>query len=136
MEFRVLGPREGRDHGRPPPPGSAARKTVTILFVDLVDSSRLSLALDPEALWNLLTRYFDEMSAIVHKHGGIVEKYIGDAIMAVFGVPILHEDDALRALRAAVEMRAALAVLNIDLEAAWGVRLATGRVISSSPAKW
>ena len=116
-----------------PEPG--ARKTVTILFADLVDSTRLSLSLDPEAVWNLLTRYFDEMSAVVHRYGGTVEKYIGDAIMAVFGVPTLHEDDALRALRAAVEMRDVLAAMNPDLEAVWGVRLAnrigvhTGEVI-------
>ena len=112
------------------------RKTVTILFADIVDSSRLSLALDPEALRNLLARYFDEMSAIIQRHGGIVERYIGDAIMAVFGVPILHEDDALRAVRAAVEMRDTLAILNRELEAGWGVRLAhriginTGEVIA------
>ena len=117
-------------------PTSDVRKTVTILFADLVDSSRLSLALDPEALRNLLARYFGEMSAIVRRHGGIVEKYIGDAIMAVFGVPILHEDDALRAVRAAVEMRDTLAILNRELEAGWGVRLAnrigvnTGEVIA------
>src|SRR5690349_15657104 len=131
----VLETRAGRDHGRLAVPEPGARKTVTILFADLVDSSRLGRSLDPEALWNLLTRYFDEMSAVVHRHGGIVEKYIGDAVMAVFGVPTLHEDDALRALRAAVEMRDTLAALNADLEAVWGVRLAsriglnTGEVI-------
>ena len=76
------------------------------------------------------------MSAIVRRHGGVVEKYIGDAIMAVFGVPTVHEDDALRAVRAAVEIRTALAVLNRDFEAGWGVRLAnrigvnTGEVIA------
>ena len=76
------------------------------------------------------------MSAVVRRHGGIVEKYIGDAIMAVFGVPTLHEDDALRAVRAAVEMRDTLAALNRELEAGWGVRLAnrigvnTGEVIA------
>jgi class 3 adenylate cyclase len=103
-------------------PGSApdVRKTVTIMFADLVDSSRLSLALDPEALRDLLARYFGEMSAVVRRHGGTVEKYIGDAIMAVFGVPTVHEDDALRAVRAAAEMRDALANLNEDLEARWG----------------
>ena len=112
------------------------RKMVTILFSDLVDSSRLSVQLDPEALKGLLSRYFEEMSAVVERHGGIVEKYIGDAIMAVFGVPVLHEDDALRAVRAAVEMRETLAILNHDLEAGWGVRLAdrigvnTGEVIA------
>ena len=117
-------------------PGPDVRKTVTILFTDIVDSSRLSLALDPEALRNLLARYFGELSAVIRRHGGIVEKYIGDAIMAVFGVPILHEDDALRAVRAAVEMRDTLAILNHEFEAGWGVRLAnrigvnTGEVIA------
>jgi predicted ATPase/class 3 adenylate cyclase len=117
-------------------PASGARKTVTILFTDLVDSSRLSRTLDPEALWNLLTRYFEAMSAVVQKHGGTVEKYIGDAIMAVFGVPTLHEDDALRALRAAAEMRDTLATLNHDLQSTWDVQLTsrtgvnTGEVIA------
>ena len=112
------------------------RKTVTIVFSDLVDSSRLSRQLDPEAHRNLLARYFGAMSEVVERHGGIVEKYIGDAVMAVFGVPVLHEDDALRAVRAAVEMREALNVLNDELERSWGVRLAarigvnTGEVIA------
>ncbi len=116
---------------------SDVRKTVTILFADLVSFSRLSLALDPEAVRNLLALYFGEQSAIVRRHGGTVEKYIGDAIMAVFGVPTLHEDDALRAVRAAVEMRSALAELNREFEAGWGVRLAsrigvnTGEVIAA-----
>jgi predicted ATPase/class 3 adenylate cyclase len=117
-------------------PRPDARKTVTILFADIVDSSRLSLSLDPEALRNLLTRYFDELSAVVQRHGGNVEMYIGDAIMAVFGVPLLHEDDALRAVRAAVEMRDTLAILNHELEVGWGVRLVnriginTGEVVA------
>ena len=112
------------------------RKTVTILFTDIVDFSRLSLTLDPEALQNLLARYFGEMSAVIRRHGGIVERYMGDEIMAVFGVPVLHEDDALRAVRAAVEMRDTLATLNHELEAGWGIQLAhrigvnTGEVIT------
>ena len=112
------------------------RKTVTIVFSDLVDSSRLSRQLDPEAHRNLLARYFGAMQDVVERHGGIVEKYIGDAVMAVFGVPVVHEDDALRAVRAAVEMRETLAVLNDELERSWGVRLAarigvnTGEVIA------
>ena len=116
-------------------PGPDARKTVTILFADIVNSSRLSLSLDPEALRNLLSRYFSELSDVVQRHGGIVDNYIGDAIMAVFGMP-LHEDDALRAVRAAVEMRETLAILNHELEAGWGVRLMnriginTGEVIA------
>jgi predicted ATPase/class 3 adenylate cyclase len=115
-----------------------SRKTVTILFIDIVDSSRLSDGLDPEALRNLLARYFGELSAIIRRHGGVVDKYIGDAIMAVFGVPVLHEDDALRAVRAAVEMRDKLIHLNKEFEAGWGVRLAsrigvnTGEVIADA----
>ena len=116
-------------------PPTDVRKTVTVVFTDLVGSSRLSLQFDPEAFRNLVSRYFEEMRAVVERHGGIVEKYIGDAIMAVFGVPVLHEDDALRAVRAATEMRDSLAVLNEDLERTWGVQLAarigvnTGEVI-------
>ncbi len=117
-------------------PAQEVRKTVTFLFVDIVDSSRLSLTLDAEALRNLLARYFGEMSSIIQRHGGAVDSYIGDAIMATFGVPRLHEDDALRGARAAVEMRDTLAILNHELEAGWGVRLAhriglnTGEVIT------
>src|SRR3954453_22079226 len=124
MEPRVLGSREDRDRGGLVGSGPGVRKTVSILFADLVDSSRLSLSLDPEALWNLLTRYFDEMSPIVQKHRCTVEKYIGEGIMAGFGVPTLHEEDGVRALRGAVEMRERLAALNPHLEAVWGVRLA------------
>jgi predicted ATPase/class 3 adenylate cyclase len=105
-------------------PALDARKTVTFLFTDIVDSSRLGLALDPEALRSLLARYFGELSDVIRRHGGFVQKYIGDAIMAVFGVPILHEDDALRAVRTAIEMRDTLATLNSEFEASWGVRLA------------
>jgi predicted ATPase/class 3 adenylate cyclase len=136
MGSRVLGSKPGVPEARDP--ALDVRKTVTILFVDIVDSSRLSLALDPEALRNLLARFFDELSAVIRRHGGVVERYIGDAIMAVFGIPILHEDDALRAVRAAVEMRDTLAALNREFEAGWGVRLAnriginTGEVIAGA----
>src|SRR5262249_14326336 len=81
------------------------RKPVTLLFCDVADSTSLGEAIDPEALRALLARYFERMKAIVESHGGTVEKFIGDAVMAVFGVPVAHEDDALRACRAAVEMR-------------------------------
>ncbi len=101
------------------------RKTVTVLFCDLVGSSRLGAQLDPEALRRLMSRYFDEMRAVLERHGGRVEKYIGDAVMAAFGVPVLHEDDALRAVRAAAEMRERLEALNAELERTWGVRLTT-----------
>jgi class 3 adenylate cyclase len=89
------------------------RKTVTVLFCDLAGSTALGERLDPERLRALLARYFEAMKAIVERHGGSVEKFIGDAVMAVFGVPVLHEDDALRALRAAVEMRDALPELGL-----------------------
>jgi class 3 adenylate cyclase/tetratricopeptide (TPR) repeat protein len=89
------------------------RKTVTALFCDLAGSTAIGESVDPEALRALLARYFERMRGIVERHGGTVEKFIGDAVMAVFGVPIVHEDDALRACRAAVEMRDAFAELGI-----------------------
>jgi class 3 adenylate cyclase len=89
------------------------RKVVTVLFCDVTGSTELGEKLDPEALRALLARYFERMKAIVERHGGSVEKFIGDAVMAVFGVPVVHEDDALRALRAAVEMREALPELGV-----------------------
>ena len=88
--------------------------------------------LDPEALRDLLARYFGEHD-VVERHGGIVEKYIGDAIMAVFGVPTVHEDDALRAVRAAVEMRETLAILNRELERAGASAWPTAS--ASTPAR-
>lgn len=93
------------------------RKTVTVLFSDLAGSTALGERMDPEPLRALMARYFATMSAIIERHGGTIEKFIGDAIMAVFGVPVVHEDDALRAVRAAIEMRDALADLNVDLVA-------------------
>src|SRR5919199_3897878 len=89
------------------------RKTVTVLFCDVTGSTELGEKLDPEALRSLLARYFERMKAIVERHGGTVEKFIGDAVMAVFGVPVVHEDDALRAACAAVEMRDALPELGV-----------------------
>ena len=75
------------------------RKTVTVLFCDVAGSTALGESLDPEALRLVLARYFERMRTIVEYHGGTVEKFIGDAVMAVFGVPVLHEDDALRDVR-------------------------------------
>ena len=89
------------------------RKTVTVVFSDVTGSTALGESTDPEALRALLARYFERMKTIVESHGGTVEKFIGDAVMAVFGVPLTHEDDALRACRAAVEMRDALPALGI-----------------------
>jgi class 3 adenylate cyclase/tetratricopeptide (TPR) repeat protein len=91
----------------------AHRKVVTVLFCDVVGSTALGESVDPEALQGLLAGYFERMKGIVESHGGSVEKFIGDAVMAVFGVPVAHEDDALRACRAAVEMRGAIPDLGI-----------------------
>jgi class 3 adenylate cyclase len=90
------------------------RKTVSVVFCDVTGSTELGERLDPEALRGLLARYFERMKAIVESHGGTVDKFIGDAVMAVFGIPRTHEDDALRACRAAVEMRDALPELGIQ----------------------
>jgi class 3 adenylate cyclase/tetratricopeptide (TPR) repeat protein len=115
------------------------RKTVTIVFSDLVGSTALGERLDAEALREVLDRYFEEMRVCLERHGGTVEKYIGDAVMAVFGFPRAHEDDALRALRAALEMKEELGKLNGELEARWGVRLSnrtgihTGEVVAGDP---
>ena len=104
------------------------RKTVTVLFCDVTGSTALGESVDPEALRGLLAHYFERMKAIVERHGGTVEKFIGDAVMAVFGVPVAHEDDALRAVRAAAEMRAALPEL--DVQARIGVN--TGEVVTGT----
>ena len=106
-------------------PSREVRKVVTVVFIDLVDSTVLGGRLDPESLRRVMSRYFDAMQAIVERHGGTVEKFIGDAIMAVFGIPAVHEDDALRAVRATVEMAHELVRLNLDLERDYGVQLET-----------
>jgi class 3 adenylate cyclase len=104
------------------------RKTVTVLFCDVVGSTALGEATDPEVLRAILARYFDRMRAIVEGHGGTVEKFIGDAVMAVFGVPVAHEDDALRACRAAREMREAFAGLGIEGR----IGVSTGEVVTGT----
>ena len=91
------------------PTSQDMRKTITVVFADVVGSTALGEQLDAESLRVVIGRYFEEMSAVIERHGGKVEKFIGDAVMAVFGIPVVHEDDALRAVRAAVEMRDALA---------------------------
>ena len=100
------------------------RKTVTIVFCDVTGSTELGERLDPESMRKVMGRYFDAMRAALERHGGSVEKFIGDAVMAVFGIPQLHEDDALRAVRAATDMRDALDELNTELERDHGIRLA------------
>jgi class 3 adenylate cyclase/tetratricopeptide (TPR) repeat protein len=122
-------------------PWPLQRKTVTVLFCDVTGSTALGEFEDPERLRRVMTRYFDETRSAVERHGGKVEKFIGDAVMAVFGVPALHEDDALRALRAAAELREALGTLNDELECAVGVRIEvrtgvnTGDVIAGDPTR-
>jgi class 3 adenylate cyclase/tetratricopeptide (TPR) repeat protein len=104
------------------------RKTVTVLFCDLTGSTALGETLDPERLRALLARYFERMKGIAERYGGSVEKFIGDAVMAVFGVPVVHEDDALRAVRAAVEMRDALP----ELELQGRIGVMTGEVVTGT----
>jgi class 3 adenylate cyclase len=122
-------------------PAQERRKTVTVFFSDLKGSTNLGEALDSESLREVMTRYFDEMRAILEHHGGRVEKYIGDAIMAVFGLPRVHEDDALRAVRAALATKEALAALNDELQERWGVQLQnrtgvnTGEVVAGDPTQ-
>ena len=121
-------------------PPQETRKVVTIVFSDLKGSTSLGEALDSEALREVMTRYFDAMRAELERHGGVIEKFIGDAVMAVFGLPRLHEDDALRAVRAASGMQAALEELNGELQRVYGVQLAnrtgvnTGEVVAGDPA--
>jgi class 3 adenylate cyclase len=115
--------------------GREVRKTVTVVFSDLVGSTPLGERLDPESLREVITRYYDRAAEVLTRHDGTVAKFIGDAVMAVYGIPRLHQDDALRAVRGASELGGARAELNAKLEAAWGVRLAlrtgvnTGEVV-------
>ncbi|HUP32371.1 MAG TPA: AAA family ATPase [Gaiellaceae bacterium] len=115
------------------------RKRVTILFCDLKGSTSLGESLDSESLREVMSRYFDVMSAAIARHEGSIEKFIGDAVMAVFGIPRIREDDALRAVRAASEMQAGLLELNDELERKYGVRLAnriglnTGEIVAGGP---
>ena len=110
------------------------RRVITLVTSDLKGSTALGERLDPEALREVLNRYFDVMRAVFESHGGTIEKIIGDAIVAVFGLPFRHDDDPLRALEAAAESQRALGTLNDELDAAYGVRLvvrtgvATGEV--------
>jgi class 3 adenylate cyclase len=111
-----------------PRPAREQRKTVTVLFCDLTGSTALGESTDPEALRAVLARYFERMKGIVESHGGSVEKFIGDAVMAVFGVPVAHEDDAVRALRAAAEMRDALPELGLQAR----IGLNSGEVVTGT----
>jgi class 3 adenylate cyclase/tetratricopeptide (TPR) repeat protein len=114
-----------------------ARKTVTVVFSDVAGSTSLGERLDPEAVRRVMERYFDEARTALEHHGGTVEKFIGDAVMAAFGIPQVHEDDALRAVRAAIDLQGRIANLNDELEREWGIRIAirtginTGEVVAA-----
>jgi class 3 adenylate cyclase len=114
---------------------------VTVLFADIRGSTTIGERLDPEAVRNVLTRFYDAARGCIDRHGGTVEKFIGDAVMAVFGVPLVHEDDALRGVRAAAELQHVLGRMNEDLlRQRYGVGLElrigvnTGEVVAGDPA--
>src|SRR5438270_11976118 len=109
-----------------PAPARELRKVVTVVFCDLTGSTALGDRTDPEALRTTMRGYYEQMRAILERHGGTVEKFVGDAVMAVFGVPVAHEDDALRAARAAWEMRDAVHGLELQVR----VGLNTGEVVA------
>src|SRR2546421_4075559 len=119
-------------------PTRESRKTVTVLFCDVTGSTALGERIDPESLRNVMARYFETAREAIERHGGTVEKFIGDAVMAVFGVPVVHEDDALRAVRAADDLRRALVPLNEELEKRFQTRLQlrtgvnTGEVVTGT----
>jgi class 3 adenylate cyclase len=108
------------------------RKLVSLLFADVVDSTALGAQHDPELVRGVMARYFGRMKEIAETHGGTVEKFIGDAVMVVFGVPRLHEDDAERAVRAALAMRDAVTELNRGLRIALALRIGvnSGEVVA------
>jgi class 3 adenylate cyclase len=95
------------------------RRLVTVLFADLVGSTALGESLDPESLRQVMNRYFSAVEAVISRHDGMVEKFIGDAVVAVFGAGRIREDDALRAVRAAAELRQAVASLDASIREFW-----------------
>src|SRR5712692_3600268 len=107
-------------------PSRERRKLVTLVFCDLSGSTSLGERLDPESVRDLMFRYFHTVRSAIEQHGGTVEKFIGDAVLAVFGVPVVHEDDALRALRAAAEMREAFPELGVQGR----IGITTGEVVT------
>jgi class 3 adenylate cyclase len=116
--------------------GRERRRTATLLFCDVSGSTAMAEWVDAESVRDLMFRYFQEMRRAIERHGGTVEKFAGDAVMAVFGVPLAHEDDALRAVRAAWEMRRRLEELNVDFGRRFGTTIAvrvgvnTGEVVA------
>jgi class 3 adenylate cyclase len=102
------------------------RKVVTVLFCDLTGSTAMGERTDPEALRALMNRYYETARVVLERHGGTVEKFVGDAVMAVFGIPVASEDDALRATRAAVELRDVVQELGLDAR----IGVNTGAVVA------
>ena len=119
--------------GRLSAPGETRRRLITALYCDMVGSTELGERLDTELLRKLLDRYFDAMRTAGLRHGGTVEKFVGDAVVAAFGVPEAHEDDALRAVRAALEIQEAAAKLDQEIDDP-EVRSEVGRP-GSAPAR-
>ncbi len=123
-----------------PAPAREVRKTVTVLFCDVAGSTAMGERLDPESLRRVMDRYFQAMRGPIERNGGTVEKFIGDAVMAVFGIPRMHEDDAVRAVRAAGQMRRTLEDLNKQLERDYAVSISnriginTGEVVAANAA--
>ena len=120
------------------PPGLEERKVVTVLFADLVGSTAQAESHDPEEVRSILTAYYARLRVELERHGGTVEKFIGDAVMAVFGAPVAHEDDPERAVRAALAIREALAESAVDVRiavhtgealVALGARVAAGEAM-------
>jgi class 3 adenylate cyclase/tetratricopeptide (TPR) repeat protein len=135
---RTFAARDNRRSLRDVATGDPIRKTISIVFADVTGSTSLGEQLDPEAIQGLMASYFGEMREVIERHGGTVEKFIGDAVMAAFGIPVVHEDDALRAVRAASEMRERLRVVNESIERNQGVTIQvrtgvnTGEVVTGS----
>jgi class 3 adenylate cyclase/tetratricopeptide (TPR) repeat protein len=136
---RCGAPLAGGDPATAPVP-ARARKVVTVLFSDVSGFTELGERLDPESLHQVIGRWFECADQVIERHGGTIEKHMGDAVMAVFGVPVVHEDDALRAGRAALEMQQKLADLNQELARRWGIQLSvrtglnTGEVVVGDDA--
>lgn len=129
-------------HAPATPEGSEERRVVTVLFADITSSTTLAENMDPEEVRSLLAAFFATMARQIHRHGGTVEKYIGDAVMAIFGLPLTHEDDPLRAVRAALDMQSALRDFNarrraadaLATELAMRIGINTGEVVAASGA--
>lgn len=113
--------------------GDGERRPVTVLFADLVDYTRMSQSLDPEDVHALLGRYYEMADEIVVRFGGSVDKHIGDSVMAVFGAPIAHGNEAIRAVRAAVEIQRAMPALANEAGPPLAVHIgiASGEVMAS-----